>query len=171
MRNDADQWVRGADTIAPGYPCWRATEKEAPGAGLSGLPGAGLRKCIWEVQVPRIGCRTTVNVSLPHSAPSRHHITFGRSGHRAAHWSPMLPARLFGQSAVISLSFRLAWGATRKRRNQHATQVPARNLAEGRCNSANSYHSATAFVCPLRQNISIRRQLQRSMAVPVMAPQ
>jgi len=70
-------------------PCWRATEKEAPGAGLSGLPGAGLRKVIWEVQVPRIGCRTTVNVLLPRSAPCRHHISFGGSEHRTAHMSPM----------------------------------------------------------------------------------
>jgi hypothetical protein len=29
-------------------------------------------------------------------------MTFGRSGHRAAHWSLILPVCFFGQSAVIS---------------------------------------------------------------------
>jgi hypothetical protein len=32
------------------------------------------------------------------------HITLGKSGHRAAHWSPILPACFFGQSAVTSAS-------------------------------------------------------------------
>src|ERR1039458_7631175 len=34
----------------------------------------------------------------------RDHITRGRSEHRAAHWSLILPACFFGQSAVISAS-------------------------------------------------------------------
>src|ERR1019366_10784051 len=34
----------------------------------------------------------------------RDHMTRGKSGHRAAHWSLILPACFFGQSAVISAS-------------------------------------------------------------------
>jgi hypothetical protein len=34
----------------------------------------------------------------------RDHMTRGRSGHLAAHWSLILPACFFGQSAVISPS-------------------------------------------------------------------
>ena len=43
-------------------------QKKPPEPVLSGLPGADLRKTMWEVQVPRVEWRNMANGSLPSRA-------------------------------------------------------------------------------------------------------